>query len=225
MEATVDKSVKREFRFVVTEKADSLLCLHEEYLLHLNVKSCPDFVGVLNRVMSAKSLTNADLAAAQRIMLKNILSITHNPLENSLLLRLRPDCSRTKFFALGIENGDFVRELVERCGLSGPKRRRASLLEFSTSQNSILMLVLGAVAGLLVWGLLGWEEEAASAPGAGILNKMVALLVGLVGNAAIVLCSAVLVGVLGYWIWSFKKHPELTGYSRSTQQGSLENEQ
>ena len=167
MEAKIEKSAGPEFCYVLAEKADSLLCIHDEYLVHLNVKSCPDFAGVLNRVMSAKSLISADLAAAQRIMLKNILSITHNPLENSLLLRLRSDSSRTKFFVVGIENGEFIQELAGRCDMSGPTRRRASLAEFSTSHNSFLMLMLAAFAGMLIWILSGWEEDATSTPRAG----------------------------------------------------------
>ena len=227
MEPIIDESAGSAFGFFVTEKADSLLCIHEEYLVHFDVRSCPDFAGVLNRVMSAKSLTNADLAAAQRIMLKNILSITHNPRLNTLLLRLRPDSSRTKFFVLGIENGEDVRKLAERCGMSGPTRRRASLAEFSTSQNSNLMLMPAALAGMLIWILSGWKEEAAITPlagRAGVERKLAALLLGVLGKAAIVLCWVVLVGILAYWIWSYTKHPEISSYSRSSRRGSWEDE-
>ncbi len=168
--------------------------------MHFDVISCPGFTGDLNRIMSAKSLTNADLAAAQRIVLKNILSITRNPLGNTLLLRLRPDSSRTKFFVLGVENGEDFRQLAERCEMSGFTRRRASLAEFSKSQNSNLMLMLAALAGMLIWFLSGWEEEAvikkqqllpwlAEKRGE---KKLAALLLGALGKAAIVLCSVVL---------------------------------
>ena len=84
--------------------------------------------------------------------------------------------------------------------MSGFTRRRASLAEFSKSQNSNLMLMLAALAGMLIWFLSGWEEEAAIkkqqllpwlAEKRGE-KKLAALLLGALGKTAIVLCSVVL---------------------------------